>query len=93
MVISAIAGLAIVLATPSSALEIDLGGSQVDLSEDSEEDSELQPRISTDGEQIEVEVYEQPEPETEVRIEDGGITIEEEQEPAQELIDLSVPVE
>ncbi len=93
MIASAIVGIAIVLATPSSALEIDLGGAEVDLSEDSEEDSELQPRVSTDGHQVDVEVYEQPEPETEVRIKDDGITIEEEQEPPQEIIDLSVPVE
>lgn len=91
LVTPAIAGFAIVISTPSSALEIEVGESDLDLS--GEEATEVQPQVSTDGENVNFEVYERPEPETEIIIRDGLINVEREQEPSEQIIDLSVPVE
>lgn len=87
---AAIATLGFVSAPPASALEIDLNGSEIDLDDD---DSDIRPRVSTDGDRLDVEVYEDPEPETRIDIGDDGVTLEQEQRRDRELIELSVPVE
>ena len=86
----AIAALSFVPASPTPALEIDLGGSEIDLDDD---DSDIRPRVSTDGDQLDVEVYEDPDPETRIDIGDDGVTIEQEERRDRELIELSVPVD
>ncbi|MGD1857445.1 MAG: hypothetical protein ACFB2W_24680 [Leptolyngbyaceae cyanobacterium] len=83
--VAAIAGINLILTLPSPALEIDLGGSAVDLDNNN---SDRRTRVSIDGHQVDVEVYKEPELETRKTL---ATTVE--QEPERELIELSVPVE
>ncbi|MEM9769255.1 MAG: hypothetical protein AAF892_15445 [Cyanobacteria bacterium P01_D01_bin.71] len=87
--VAAVSGIGFANPLPSAAQEIDLGGFRIDLDED---ESEIRPRISTDGEQIRLEVIEQPEPETQIRFDGAGLTIERTQEPARQVLDLSLPL-
>ena len=82
-------GITLTMASPSVAQIIDLGGFRIDLNED---ESQIRPRISTDGDRLNLEIIEQPEPETQIRFDDQGLTIERVQEPAREVLDLSVPL-
>jgi hypothetical protein len=85
-------GFVLVGALPASAQAIRLGdGFEVDLN--TPRGREVQPRISSDGDRVNVEIYERPEPQTEIRIDEGQVEIRRtEQEPRQRL-DLSVPVD
>ena len=84
-----VGGITLATALPSAAQEINLGGFRIDLDED---ESQLRPRISTDGDRLNLEIIEQPEPETQIRFDSQGLTIERVQEPASEVLDLSVPL-
>ncbi|MGD1942586.1 MAG: hypothetical protein ACFB0G_14860 [Leptolyngbyaceae cyanobacterium] len=84
-----VSGIVLGTALPSAAQEINLGGFQIDLDED---ESQLRPRISTDGDRLNLQLIEQPEPETQIRLDGQGLTIERVQEPAREVLDLSVPL-
>lgn len=84
-----VGGITLATALPSVAQEINLGGFRIDLDED---ESQLRPRISTDGDRLNLEIIEQPEPETQIRLDSQGLTIERVQEPAREVLDLSVPL-
>ncbi|NEQ45158.1 MAG: hypothetical protein F6K00_16990 [Leptolyngbya sp. SIOISBB] len=82
-------GITLTTTSPSAAQIIDLGGFRIDLDED---ESQLRPRISTDGDRLNLEIIEQPEPETQIRLDGQGLTIERVQEPAREVLDFSVPL-
>ena len=84
-----VGGITLATALPSAAQEINLGGFRIDLDED---ESQLRPRISTDGDRLNLQIIEQPEPETQIRLDGQGLTIERVQEPAREVLDLSVPL-
>ena len=92
--IALICGLALPFATifvsPATAQEVQLGD-DTNLDLDGEDETELKPSVSTDGDRVNVQVEEQPEPETKVKLDDDGIGVSEEQEPAQERLDLSIP--
>ncbi|MEM9120123.1 MAG: hypothetical protein AAGD09_19890 [Cyanobacteria bacterium P01_F01_bin.56] len=82
-------GISLISTLPVTAQIIDLGGFRINLDE---EESEIRPRLSTDGDRLNLEIIEQPEPETQIRFDGEGITIERVQEPAREIFDLSVPL-
>lgn len=98
--IAVVCGLALSLATvfassfvsPAIAQEVQLGD-DTNLDLDGEDETELKPSVSTDGDRVNVQVEEQPEPETKVELGDDGIGVSEEQEPAQERLDLSIPTD
>ena len=77
-------------AMPVRASETNLETIEIDLNDD---DSEIRPRISTDGDQLDIQVYEKPEPETRIEFREDGFLIEQEQKPPQELFELSIPVD
>ncbi|MBI4780694.1 MAG: hypothetical protein HY785_05165 [Oscillatoriophycideae cyanobacterium NC_groundwater_1537_Pr4_S-0.65um_50_18] len=87
---AALTGLLLLDAAPIFAQEIQLGDSvRFDLDNDN---SELRPRVSTDGDRVNLEVYEQPEPETRIRLSDEQIDIRQVEPPPEERLDLSIPL-
>jgi hypothetical protein len=79
------------LSLPVLGQEIQLGDdTNVDLDED---ETELKPSLSTDGDRVNIQVEEQPKPETQIELNDDGVEVREEREPARERLDLSVPVD
>jgi septum formation topological specificity factor MinE len=85
------ASLAVFPPSEAQALEFQINDTlQIDLDRDR---TEIQPRLSTDGEQLNLELYEQPQPETQVEINENSVEIEQEQDPAVERLDLSIPIE
>jgi hypothetical protein len=84
--------LALTGAVPASAQAIRLGDSfEVDLT--TPRQREVQPRISSDGDRVNVEIYERPEPQTEIRINEGQVEIQRREQPLRQRLDLSVPVD
>ncbi|MBW4659628.1 MAG: hypothetical protein KME15_13210 [Drouetiella hepatica Uher 2000/2452] len=76
---------------PASAQAIQLGdGLQINLGR---QGSELRPRVSSDGDRVNVEIYEQPNPETRVRISNEGLDVREVQPQSEQRIELSVPLD
>lgn len=87
---AALMGLA-VGATPAFAQAIQLGnGIQIN---SGRQESELRPRITSDGDRVNVEVYEQPKPETRIRISDEGLDIREVQPQPEQRLNLLVPLD
>ncbi|HEY9626788.1 MAG TPA: hypothetical protein V6C84_05765 [Coleofasciculaceae cyanobacterium] len=87
---AALTGLLLLDAAPTFAQEIQLGdGIRFDLDDD---DSELRPRVSSDGDRVNLEVYEQPEPETRIRLSDEQVDIRQIDPPPEERLDLSIPL-
>lgn len=85
------ASLAVLNIPEAKALEFQINDNlQIDLDRDR---TEIQPRFSTDGEQLNLELYEQPQPETQIEIDDNGVQIEQEQAPPTERLDLSIPLD
>ncbi|WP_416674290.1 hypothetical protein [Egbenema bharatensis] len=85
-------GLALTGAVPASAQAIRLGdGFEVDLT--TPRRREVQPRISSDGDRVNVEIYERPEPQTEIRINENQVEIQRREQPPRQRLDLSIPVE
>lgn len=87
---AALVGLTVGTA-PAFAQAIQLGdGIQINLGR---QRSELRPRISSDGDRVNVEIYEQPKPETRVRISNEGLDVREVQPQPEQRIELSVPLD
>ena len=87
---AALTSLLLLDAAPTFAQEVQLGdGVRIDLDDD---DSELRPRVSSDGDRVNVEVYEQPEPETRIRLSDEQIDVRQFDPPPEERLDLSIPL-
>jgi hypothetical protein len=91
---SALVGLTVGLTigtAPALAQAIRLGNDiQIDLNR---QKSELRPRISSDGDRVNVEIYEQPQPETRVRITNDGFDVREVQPQPEQRLELSVPLD
>ncbi|MEM7594598.1 MAG: hypothetical protein AAF383_24370 [Cyanobacteria bacterium P01_A01_bin.83] len=78
------------LGSPTIGQEIQLGDDiNIDLDED---ETELKPSVSTDGDRLNIQVEEQPKPETKIKFGDGGVGVRREREPAEERLDLSLPL-
>ncbi|HEY9642895.1 MAG TPA: hypothetical protein V6C57_20570 [Coleofasciculaceae cyanobacterium] len=87
---TALVGLMMLSATPAFAQEIQLGnGLRVDLDRDH---SQLRPSISSDGNRVNIGIYQQPEPETRVRISNDGFDVREVQPQPQQRVNLSLPL-
>jgi hypothetical protein len=88
----AVATISLIIATPALAQIIQLGDDiRLDLSDDNER--EIRPRISSDGDRLNLEVYEQEKPETEIRLSDDGLEIRETQPLPRQRLDLSIPLD
>lgn len=84
-------GLVVLGAMPALAQAIQLGDDiRIDLDRDR---PDIQPRISSDGDRLDVEIYEEPRPATEIRIDDDGFAIEQTEPEPEQRLDLSVPLE
>ncbi|MBW4458902.1 MAG: hypothetical protein KME47_01455 [Nodosilinea sp. WJT8-NPBG4] len=68
----------------SDQVEFDFGGDR---------DPELRPRLSTDGNQLNIQFEEQPQPETRFRFDDDRIELRQEQPAPRERLNLTVPIE
>ena len=77
--------------TPALAQAIQLGdGIQIN---SGRQGSELRPRITSNGDRVNVGVYEQPKPETRIRISNEGVDIREAQPQPEQRLELSVPLD
>ena len=89
----ALFGIALVtilsMGAPILAQEIQLGNdTNIDLDED---ETELKPRFSLEDGRLNVRVEEQSKPETKIKLGNGRVEISEEQEPARERLNFSIP--
>jgi hypothetical protein len=83
-------GLVLVGALPASAQAIRLGDDlEVDLTTPRER--EVQPRVTSDGDRVNVEVYERPAPQTEIRVDQGQFEIRRTEQEPQQRLNLSIP--
>ncbi|HEY9619251.1 MAG TPA: hypothetical protein V6C78_02735 [Crinalium sp.] len=86
-----VVGLLLVSVTPASAQTVRLGdGVRVDL--DDHHDTRVRPRVSSDGERLNLELEEQREPETEIRLDNGRVDVRQVEQPPRQRVDLSVPL-
>ncbi|HSM84478.1 MAG TPA: hypothetical protein VLS96_22515, partial [Nodosilinea sp.] len=84
-------GTTVLGAAPATAQVFEIGdGIEFDLREN--RDPELRPRISTDGNQLNIQLEEQPQPETRFRFDGEGLEIRQEQPAPQERLNLTVPL-
>jgi hypothetical protein len=84
------AGMVLLGTVPAFAQAIRLGNDlEVDLTTPRER--EVQPQVSSDGEQVNVEVYERPAPQTEIRVEGEEFEIRRTEQEPQQRLRLSIP--
>lgn len=88
----AVVGTTVLGATSAMAQIFEIGD-QVEFDLRDNRDSELRPRLSTDGNQLNIQLEEQPQPETRFRFDGDRIELRQEQPAPRERLNLTVPIE
>jgi hypothetical protein len=88
----AAAGTAILGASPALAQIVELGD-QFELDLGGDRPSELRPSLSTDGNQLNLQLEEQPQPETRFRFDGDRLEIRQEQPEPQQRLNLTIPLD
>lgn len=84
------ASVALLSTIPASAQAIRLGN-DLELDLTTPREREVQPRVSSDGDRVNVEVYERPAPQTEIRVEGEEFEIRRTEQEPQQRLRLSIP--
>ena len=85
-------GTAVLGASPAMAQVFELGD-QVELDLRQNRNPELRPSISTDGNQLNIQIEEQPRPETRFRFDGDRVELRQERPEPQQRLNLTVPIE
>lgn len=89
----AVLGVAALNTSPAAIAQIVELGDQVEFDLGGNRDPELRPRLSTDGNQLNIQIEEQPQPETRFRFDGNRIELRQEQPAPRERLNLTVPIE